>query len=189
MLALWHSKKLFVFVYSRVTTIAMAYLCRPASLQIHSLSWLVSPWNYLTKNLCYFGNMQYCLGSVCVCVWRWAGSEDGRVHVWSTESGMKVAVLDGKHSGPINTLQFNPRYMTFASACTNMVRSRITQTLRYAVGAQIEKIWQLFLCYCVVISRRFGYRVWMTCDELWCCDVNQQRNHSVCCARPVDRQF
>lgn len=48
------------------------------------------------------------------------GSEDGRVHVWSTESGMKVAVLDGKHPGPINTLQFNPRYMTFASACTNM---------------------------------------------------------------------
>ncbi|CAN9511758.1 unnamed protein product [Ophioblennius macclurei] len=48
------------------------------------------------------------------------GSEDGRVHVWSTESGMKVAVLDGKHSGPINTLQFNPRYMTFASACKNM---------------------------------------------------------------------
>ncbi|TMS19686.1 WD repeat-containing protein 82 [Larimichthys crocea] len=49
------------------------------------------------------------------------GSEDGRVHVWSTESGMKVAVLDGKHPGPINTLQFNPRYMTFASACTNMI--------------------------------------------------------------------
>ncbi|KAM6927223.1 WD repeat-containing protein 82-like [Xenentodon cancila] len=48
------------------------------------------------------------------------GSEDGRVHVWSTETGMKVAVLDGKHPGPINTLQFNPRYMTFASACTNM---------------------------------------------------------------------
>ncbi|XP_068599103.1 twinfilin-2-like [Brachionichthys hirsutus] len=49
------------------------------------------------------------------------GSEDGRVHVWSTESGMKVAVLDGKHPGPINTLQFNPRYMTFASACSNML--------------------------------------------------------------------
>ncbi|XP_064857787.1 WD repeat-containing protein 82-like isoform X2 [Oncorhynchus nerka] len=48
------------------------------------------------------------------------GSEDGRVHVWSTESGMKIAVLDGKHSGPINTLQFNPKYMTFASACSNM---------------------------------------------------------------------
>ncbi|XP_068171966.1 WD repeat-containing protein 82-like [Antennarius striatus] len=49
------------------------------------------------------------------------GSEDGRVHVWSTESGMKVAVLDGKHPGPINTLQFNPQYMTFASACSVML--------------------------------------------------------------------
>ncbi|CAB1315371.1 unnamed protein product, partial [Coregonus sp. 'balchen'] len=35
------------------------------------------------------------------------------------ESGMKIAVLDGKHSGPINTLQFNPKYMMFASACSN----------------------------------------------------------------------
>lgn len=48
------------------------------------------------------------------------GSEDGRVHMWSTESGMKVAVLDGKHQGPISTLQFNPRNMMFASACTTM---------------------------------------------------------------------
>uniref|UniRef100_A0A8C6NNP7 WD repeat domain 82 n=1 Tax=Nothobranchius furzeri TaxID=105023 RepID=A0A8C6NNP7_NOTFU len=52
------------------------------------------------------------------------GSEDGRVHVWSIESGMKVAVLDSKHPGPINALQFNPLYMTFASASTNMVRTR-----------------------------------------------------------------
>uniref|UniRef100_A0A8C6UM52 Twinfilin n=1 Tax=Neogobius melanostomus TaxID=47308 RepID=A0A8C6UM52_9GOBI len=49
------------------------------------------------------------------------GSEDGRVHVWSTDSGMKVAVLDGKHPRPINCLQFNSRYMTFASACINML--------------------------------------------------------------------
>ncbi|KAM9814038.1 WD repeat-containing protein 82-like [Neosynchiropus ocellatus] len=46
------------------------------------------------------------------------GSEDGKIHVWSTVSGMKVAVRDGKHPGPINTLQFNPRFMTFASACS-----------------------------------------------------------------------
>lgn len=65
---------------------------------------------------------------ICVLtVFNFAGSEDGRVHVWSTESGMKVAVLDGKHPGPINTLQFNPRFMTFASACTNMVRWSNTQ--------------------------------------------------------------
>lgn len=53
-----------------------------------------------------------------VCV---AGSEDGKIHVWNAESGMKVAVLDGKHTGPITCLQFNPKFMTFASACSNMV--------------------------------------------------------------------
>lgn len=60
-------------------------------------------------------------------VFFYAGSEDGRVHMWSTESGMKVAVLDGKHQGPISTLQFNPRNMMFASACTNMVRFDVRQ--------------------------------------------------------------
>lgn len=49
------------------------------------------------------------------------GSEDGKIHVWNAESGMKVAVLDGKHTGPITCLQFNPKFMTFASACSNMV--------------------------------------------------------------------
>lgn len=51
-----------------------------------------------------------------------SGSEDGKIHVWNGESGMKVAVLDGKHTGPITCLQFNPKFMTFASACSNMVR-------------------------------------------------------------------
>ena len=40
---------------------------------------------------------------------------------WNRESGIKVAVLDGKHTGPITCLQFNPKFMTFASACSNMV--------------------------------------------------------------------
>lgn len=65
------------------------------------------------------------LPSVC-CVFCFpllpAGSEDGKIHVWNGESGMKVAVLDGKHTGPITCLQFNPKFMTFASACSNMVR-------------------------------------------------------------------
>ncbi|KAL4645953.1 WD repeat-containing protein 82 [Arapaima gigas] len=51
------------------------------------------------------------------------GSEDGKIHVWNAESGMKVAVLDGKHTGPVTCLQFNPKFMTFASACSNMVRN------------------------------------------------------------------
>lgn len=50
------------------------------------------------------------------------GSEDGKIHVWNAESGMKVALLDGKHTGPVTCLQFNPKFMTFASACSNMVR-------------------------------------------------------------------
>uniref|UniRef100_A0AAY4E3T2 ADF-H domain-containing protein n=1 Tax=Denticeps clupeoides TaxID=299321 RepID=A0AAY4E3T2_9TELE len=49
------------------------------------------------------------------------GSEDGKIHVWNAESGMKVAVLDGKHTGPVTCLQFNPKFMTFASACSNML--------------------------------------------------------------------
>lgn len=70
---------------------------------------------------------------MCFC----AGSEDGRIHVWSTESGMKVAVLDGKHPGPITTLQFNPRYMMFASACTNMVSS---------YGSHQCLVYSLYIC-------------------------------------------
>uniref|UniRef100_A0A8C5SPH2 WD repeat domain 82 n=1 Tax=Laticauda laticaudata TaxID=8630 RepID=A0A8C5SPH2_LATLA len=50
------------------------------------------------------------------------GSEDGKIHVWNGETGMKVAVLDGKHTGPITCLQFNPKFMTFASACSNMMK-------------------------------------------------------------------
>lgn len=91
--------------------------------------------------------------------YRWfvsdAGSEDGRVHVWSTESGMKVAVLDGKHPGPINTLQFNPRFMTFASACTNMVSD--------SQGFDISLNSLTILCS--ALCRHFGSRVMKTCKE------------------------
>ncbi|XP_044539876.1 WD repeat-containing protein 82-like [Gracilinanus agilis] len=48
------------------------------------------------------------------------GSEDGKIHIWNGENGDKVAVLDAKHTGPITCLQFNPNFMTFASACSNM---------------------------------------------------------------------
>lgn len=88
-----------------------------------------------------------------------AGSEDGRVHVWSTESGMKVAVLDGKHPGPINTLQFNPRYMTFASACTNTVRANtLYDALRDALLDKVlltllsMSIFTVFVCFPVSLA-------------------------------------
>uniref|UniRef100_A0A3Q0R2X0 WD repeat domain 82 n=1 Tax=Amphilophus citrinellus TaxID=61819 RepID=A0A3Q0R2X0_AMPCI len=76
------------------------------------------------------------------------GSEDGRVHVWSTESGMKVAVLDGKHSGPISALQFNPSFMTFVSACSNTVRANVFH--QSVVDLQLDKLLEtmrLFLLF------------------------------------------
>ena len=47
--------------------------------------------------------------------------------MWNAESGLKVALLDGKHTGPVTCLQFNPKFMTFASACSNMVRLILTR--------------------------------------------------------------
>nr|XP_020828695.1 WD repeat-containing protein 82-like [Phascolarctos cinereus]XP_020828696.1 WD repeat-containing protein 82-like [Phascolarctos cinereus]XP_020828697.1 WD repeat-containing protein 82-like [Phascolarctos cinereus]XP_020828698.1 WD repeat-containing protein 82-like [Phascolarctos cinereus] len=48
------------------------------------------------------------------------GSEDGKIHVWNLDTGVKVAVLYGKYTTPITYVQFNPKLMTFASACCNM---------------------------------------------------------------------
>ena len=49
------------------------------------------------------------------------GSQDGRVHVWGSDSGQKLTVLEGNHPGPIQCVGFNPKFMMLASACTNMV--------------------------------------------------------------------
>eukprot|EP00095_Tigriopus_kingsejongensis_P001573 snap_masked-scaffold907_size82601-processed-gene-0.9 protein:Tk01573 transcript:snap_masked-scaffold907_size82601-processed-gene-0.9-mRNA-1 annotation:"wd repeat-containing protein 82" len=49
-----------------------------------------------------------------------SGSTDGRLHIWNAENGTKVCVLNGDHSGPVQCVQFNPKYMLMASACKNM---------------------------------------------------------------------
>jgi len=43
------------------------------------------------------------------------------VHVWSAETGERVTVLDGGHPGPTSCVQFNPKLMMMATACTSMV--------------------------------------------------------------------
>lgn len=55
------------------------------------------------------------------CLFGCAGSTDGKVHSWSTETGAKIAILSSDHPGPIQNMQFNPKYMMMATACTNMV--------------------------------------------------------------------
>ena len=49
-----------------------------------------------------------------------SGSTDGRIHVWNAETGYAVCVLNGEHPGAVQCVQFNPKLMMFASACTNM---------------------------------------------------------------------
>lgn len=49
-----------------------------------------------------------------------SGSTDGRVHIWNAENGTKVCVLNGDHTGPVQCVQFNPKYMMMASSCKNM---------------------------------------------------------------------
>lgn len=49
-----------------------------------------------------------------------SGSTDGRVHIWNAENGVKVCVLNGDHTGPVQCVQFNPKYMMMASACSAM---------------------------------------------------------------------
>ncbi|ODM97674.1 WD repeat-containing protein 82 [Orchesella cincta] len=48
------------------------------------------------------------------------GSEDGKIHVWNVESGRKVVILNGDHPRPLTCVQFNPKYMMMATACTDM---------------------------------------------------------------------
>ena len=50
-----------------------------------------------------------------------AGSTDGKVHCWNTETGAKVCSIASDHTGPVQCIQFNPKYMMMASACTHMV--------------------------------------------------------------------
>ena len=49
------------------------------------------------------------------------GSQDGRIHVWSADTGEEMAILDGGHPHPSHCVQFNPRLMMMASACRSLV--------------------------------------------------------------------
>lgn len=49
-----------------------------------------------------------------------SGSADGKIHCWNALTGHRVVILNSEHKGPVNRVQFNPKYMLLASACSNM---------------------------------------------------------------------
>lgn len=48
------------------------------------------------------------------------GTKEGLIYVWDADKGSKVTILKGESSSPINSVQFNPRFMMLASACNKM---------------------------------------------------------------------
>lgn len=50
-----------------------------------------------------------------------SGGTDGRIHVWNATNGNRVSILSHvDHNQPVQCIQFNPKYMLLASACSNM---------------------------------------------------------------------
>eukprot|EP00111_Clytia_hemisphaerica_P018086 TCONS_00053506-protein len=49
-----------------------------------------------------------------------SGSSNGKIYVWSSDSGKRITVLDGMHPGSTQCVAFNPKYMMFASSCSNL---------------------------------------------------------------------
>jgi COMPASS component SWD2 len=66
--------------------------------------------NHLALEACFTPDSKYIM----------SGSQDGTVHVWSSETGQKVTVLDGGHPSPTYNVQFNPKLMMAASACNSI---------------------------------------------------------------------
>ncbi|CAF0917411.1 unnamed protein product [Didymodactylos carnosus] len=48
-------------------------------------------------------------------------SGDNRILIYKAETGEKVAELQTDHTGPVQSIQFNPAFLMFASAHTNML--------------------------------------------------------------------
>lgn len=66
-----------------------------------------------------------------------AGSEDGTIHIWETQSGREVSVWKG-HSGPVGVVKWNPKTMMVASGCTNLAFCTCTCTLTISLTPVIQ---------------------------------------------------
>lgn len=71
---------------------------------------------------------------------------------------MQVCELNGNHSGAVHCVQFNPKYMMMATACSNMVRLNVNQNLEYVIAISIfEEIYDA-IYYLKSVSSHFGCR-------------------------------
>lgn len=62
------------------------------------------------------------------------GSQDGKIHAWNVESGLKVAVMESKHDeNPVYCVQYNPKFMMLASSSLHMVGSQVLGQKRKCV--------------------------------------------------------
>jgi len=49
-----------------------------------------------------------------------AGSTDGKVHCWQTETGARTILTSERHTGAIYCCQFNPKYVHMVTTCQNV---------------------------------------------------------------------
>jgi len=45
-----------------------------------------------------------------------SGSSDSKIHIWNANTGVPIKILPSQHTGPIQCVQFNPKFMMLASA-------------------------------------------------------------------------
>ena len=95
------------------------------------------------------------------------GSSDGKVHVWATDSGKKITVLDANHPGSVQNVKFNPKYMMLASTCTNMVCGISghvyisSQGLHLVIVLLFISLHSFHFIFAILNNRHSGFRMLM----------------------------
>ena len=65
-----------------------------------------------------YQSIVFCLPAVMSCVL--LGGGDGRVHVFSTQTGILLKQFEGPHPAACRCVAFNPKNLMLASACSVM---------------------------------------------------------------------
>ena len=93
----------------------------PRALTSFRVAYLLDAYNLQTRHRIGkgAGGTEDVIRSVCFSPcgsFLYTGTADGRVHVLAVQTGIVVASLGGKHTDPIHSIGFNPKYLMLASA-------------------------------------------------------------------------